>query len=240
MPPRLILLPGAMKAIEGSGAVRQGLAGSREVVPFDYRADDHLPSLLARIAAASGDGPVDLLGQSYGGWIGQCFARAHPGRVRRMILSHSFVLRPSDIVHFHVGRWLLRHVPDGMLARLLLTRIRKALDPVRRQDRARFERQVAAIRGQVGDRAVLDVLAAQQECLRESVEQPFASLPPVDPATKILIIESRNDKIVGRAARERLRHCYPTAAFHMFEDAGHVSAIVATDEYLEIVRAFLD
>jgi pimeloyl-ACP methyl ester carboxylesterase len=76
------------------------LAAARRVLTFDQRGFGRstartsatTPALAVRdlggvLAAAGVAGPIDLVGQSMGGWCALGFAVAHPGRVRRLVLA---------------------------------------------------------------------------------------------------------------------------------------------------------
>src|SRR5688500_16520157 len=166
-PGPLILLPGALGQFEGSEAAAEQLGRRRPVIAVSYREDDDLEALLGRIeaaAAAAGPGPVDLLGQSYGGWIAQCFARRRPERVRRLVLSHSFTLSPRGAWRFRIGRSLLRRLPGPIARALLMKRIRLALRPVAAADPDLYRAQLAAIERLAASRSFRLGLAAQQQC----------------------------------------------------------------------------
>jgi pimeloyl-ACP methyl ester carboxylesterase len=237
----LILLPGALGPLEG-GDIAGWLSAGRPAITIDYRADDRLQRLLARVlAAAEGEGAdrFDLLGQSYGGWIAQCVARAHPDRVRRLVLSHSFALEPRQAWRFRLGRRMIELMPHRLGARLLLKRAGRALTPVAMKDPALHERLLDTLERRLRDPEFWKGLAAQQSCLADSLAADFAALAPVAPDVPVLIIESGEDPMVPERARARLRALYPGAQVVRFERAGHVSAIAEPQSYAWAVEAFL-
>src|SRR5688572_29800235 len=240
-PVPLILLPGALGQFEGSGRAAEQLERRRPVATISYREDDDLDALLDRIEAAAdqaGSGPVDLLGQSYGGWIAQCFARRRPERVRRLVLSHSFTLSPGGAWRFRIGRSLLRRLPGPLARTLLMKRIRVALRPVAAAEPDLYRLQLAAIDRLAASRSFRLGLAAQQSCIWQSLQPATTSLPQV--AAEVMIIESDNDPLIGNKERAALRTLYPRARLLRFREAGHVSAIVETERYVAAVEEFLD
>ncbi len=239
----LIFLPGALGALEGADEAARRLAASRHMSSIAYRPDDRLDGVLDRIEAAAnemGASQVDLLGQSYGGWIARCAARRFPDRIRRIVLSHSFVLQPRHAWRFRLGMTVLGRLPPALLRPLLLKRVRQALAPLRAVDPARAKRQLAALSPRIGNPDLRAILVAQQRCMLDSLEAPFASRPPVDPALPVLIIESANDPLVGARARDALRASLPQAERHSFTGSGHISAMVEPDAYVARVARFLD
>lgn len=235
----LVLLPGALGSLEGSSAAADRLRARRPVVTIDYAPDDRFAPLLARIVAAADAPRFDLLGQSYGGWIAQCLAARHPERVRRLILSHSFVLRPGDAWCFRLAPRLLAGFPKRLLRSLLLARVGKALAPVQARDPHLFERQLAELRSQLDSGRILAILQAQQVCMGESLEGQAAALD-LPAGLPVLIIESDDDPLLRASARKALRDRFPDAIVHSFAAAGHVSALVEAERYAALVNAFLD
>lgn len=234
----LIFLPGALGAFEGADAAVQRLGRNRPVALIEYGPDDTLPKLMAKVAAAAGGAErFDLIGQSYGGWIAQCVARAQAGRVRRLVLSHSFMLEPRHAGRFRFGAWLLRALPRRLVAALLMKRVASALAPVKRRDPARYERLMAALRERAGSEDFLAGLAAQQVCMRQSLE---GGAGPLSADLPVLIIESANDPLLREKDRARLRALYPQARVQRFAEAGHVSALIEPDAYAAAVSGFLE
>ena len=239
----LVFLPGALEGLEGADRVAERLGADRPLICIAYQPDDTLQRLLGRILSKANEASAthfDLLGQSYGGWIAQCLARIEPERVRRMVLSHSFVLRPGDSWQFQVGSALLKHMPLRLMRPLLLKRVRQALAPLRNADPLLVERQLTALLRDIERPNFRNKLIAQQRCLRQSLklaavtDEPGAAGPPV------LIIESANDPLIGARQRRALRARHSAAAVHCFVAAGHISAMVETEAHLGIVKSFLD
>lgn len=236
VPSTLVLLPGALGAMEGTRRIGEGLAGSRPIATIDYRPGDRLPALFARIEAAGGAGPFDLLGQSYGGWIAQCFATAHPARVRRLVLSHSFVLRRGHARGLDAAAWLLRRTPRRLTRALLLRRIGRAMAPVRTARPDVYARRLASLE-QAFDAGLIDVFAAQARCMADGCRPGPGAAAPAIPT---LVIDSDNDPIVRERSRAALRATHGHARLHRFQGTGHSSASLATDDFVALVRAFLD
>lgn len=237
----LIVLPGALGPLEGAGWDGR-LGRGRTVRTVAYTADDTLGELIARVLAladAEDAAGFDLLGQSYGGWIAQCVARARPERVRRLVLSHSFALEPRHAWRFRLGRRLLRRLPRALGAPLLRKRAAAALAPVADRDPALHARLCAALDRRMREPGFWAGLEAQQLCLQQSLEPPFAARPPLRPELPVLIIESADDPLLGERDRAALRALHPQARIVRFETAGHVSAIVEPEAYAEAVAAFL-
>jgi pimeloyl-ACP methyl ester carboxylesterase len=239
----LIFLPGALDGLEGADRVVQRLGADRLLIRIAYRPDDTIDRLASRIMTAAdeaGAARFDLLGQSFGGWIAQCLARLHPDRTRRLVLSHSFTLAPSDGWRFRLGAGLLQRMPLGLLRPLLLKRVRQALAPLRETDAELVERQIAVLSRDLQRPGFRDRLVAQQRCMRESLALPAVTAAPREDGPTVMIIESDNDPLIGARARQALRDRYPQAEVHCFAGAGHISAMVETEAYLSAVQAFLD
>jgi pimeloyl-ACP methyl ester carboxylesterase len=85
--------------------------GLSERPPSGYTLEDSVDDLVALLSALGIDGPVHLVGNSYGGTIGLAFALAYPERVASLILIEA---------HFAVSGWAegmartLRTIADGM------------------------------------------------------------------------------------------------------------------------------
>ncbi len=80
----------------------------------EVRAMDELVADLHQSVAAASDGPVTLLGESFGGALALSYALAHPERVGRLVILNSFAHFGSP-ARLWLGYHLLRATPWGMM-----------------------------------------------------------------------------------------------------------------------------
>lgn len=239
----LVILPGALGCFDGSDVAAKALAASREVATIPYGRDDRLAGLFGKCLAAAQDPgapAVDLLGQSYGGWIAQCFARHAPVRVRRLILSHSFTLEARDAWRFRLSGLVLDTLPRPIARALLVKRAAQALRPLRKAAPDLHANLLGLLAERLRSGGLFEIVSAQQRCMWESLQPPMSTTPPLPPDIPVLILESDDDRLIGAAARAALRARFPNAKVHRFRGTGHVSALAAPDEYVDVVGRFLD
>lgn len=239
----LIIFPGALGLFDGSHDAAKGLNTSRSVTILTYSKDDTLAGVFERcfaIADDSGAQTFDLLGQSSGGWIAQCLARHTPARVRRIVLSHSFVLQQQDAWRLRLSGAMLDMLPHRLVSALLFKRARQALLPVRKAAPDRYVLLLDQLTENLRSKDFVAELSAHQRCMWESLQSPMIDVAAPTKDIPALILESDNDPIIDRSARTALRAQWAGAEVHAFHDAGHVSALVRPDEYLGVVQRFLD
>ncbi len=80
----------------------------------DARAMDELVADLHRSIQMAANGPVTLLGESFGGALALSYALAHPERVGRLVILNSFAHFGSP-ARLWLGYHLLRATPWGMM-----------------------------------------------------------------------------------------------------------------------------
>ncbi len=198
----LVLVPG----IDGTGLLfyRQvpGLEARFTVTTTRLRDEagsmDELVADLHRSVSAAADGPVTLLGESFGGALALSYALAHPDRVGRLVILNSFAHFGSP-GRLWLGYHLLRATPWGMmrLVRQLNGRrmhspgtdpeeIRHFLELMQHTTRAGYLSRLQILRGyDLRDRlpaiqAPVLYLAADRDVLVPSVDQArlMTSLTP--------------------------------------------------------------
>ncbi|MBA2472091.1 MAG: alpha/beta hydrolase [Pseudonocardiales bacterium] len=99
----------------------------------NYGVDDSVADLVALLEALGVDGPIHLVGNSYGGTVALGFAVAYPERVASMVLIEAHVPVPGwteqmaatitniglDVTAGELGRWIAQHRKDTRLAALI-------------------------------------------------------------------------------------------------------------------------
>src|SRR6185436_707008 len=237
----LVFLPGAL--LEPSEALLRRLSANRRVVALTYTDATRMTDLTDAIAgqvAAAGIDRADVLGSSYGGWVAQCLARRHPELVRRLILVHTFALRPDAAWRFRLGMKIWNAIPGSLLRSLMMARVRRMLRPARDSSPDEYQRALTFVRELVQKPETATAVLRQNECMLDSI----TSIPtaPADLARldgKILIIESDDDPAIRAPDRAHLRAMYPGAAVRTFHRTGHVTALVKPDEFAGVVDEFL-
>ncbi|MGH3901885.1 MAG: alpha/beta fold hydrolase [Pseudonocardiaceae bacterium] len=87
--------------------------GLSERPPTGYRMSDSVADLAALLDALGIDGPVHLVGNSYGGTVALSFAAAHPNRVASMVLIEA---------HFSVVGWAEQVAAEQSRLEIVLAR----------------------------------------------------------------------------------------------------------------------
>src|SRR6185295_13250923 len=165
----LVLLPGAL--LEPSEALLRRLGASRRVITLTYPDATRMTDLADAIAgqlAAAGIERAAVLGSSYGGWVAQCLARRHPELVRRLILVHTFALRPDAAWRFRLGLKIWKAIPGPLLRGLMMARVRRMLRPVRDSSPEEHQRALTYVRELISAPGTAAAVQRQNECMLDS------------------------------------------------------------------------
>ena len=233
------------------GGAMVGEAGFTRIPAFEERYRVIAPSYasvstaaelldgLAGILDAEGVRAVHVLGPSYGGLVAQCFVRRHPGRVQTLILANTLVPPRRVLWLSRVFLALLPLVPLGWLRALrerTLARAFSGVPSVLPEDQVfwrDYQHRLVSRLSKPELRAMYRLGIDLMESFRFAPDD-LASWPG-----RVLILESDEDLLTPEQ-RAELRWCYPQARVHTFRGAGHTPWMSHREEYLSIVKEFLD
>ncbi len=180
---------------------------------------------------------VDVIGSSFGGYIAQCFVRAHPARVDRLILAETGV---RHFVSWAPPIWLLARLMSVLPAqavRFLMWRLWSTLftPPASQRD---FWREL--MQEILTMQLTKANFASETELIADfSAHYHFRSGDLAAWPGKILILESERDEAYSPANRARTRAVYPQARVHTICNATHSAIATHTEEYIRTMREFL-
>ncbi len=240
----LLVLPGALGVAEASWmtirhfAAPDALPRLRVLAPTYPHAIDSMAALADGIAAlldAVDVGSVALFGASYGGLVAQSFARRHPARVERLILSHTGAPEPARAGSLARSLRVLGALPESWLKSMLNRQLHRSLrdvdDALARVTTTHMrdvvQRRMTKASILTGYRRVADFDATWEEQPNEPYGGPT------------LLLFGALDSAIPAAVREALQMLYPQASVVLFKESGHATAITEYTAYYSAVASFL-
>ncbi len=181
---------------------------------------------------------VDVMGSSFGGYVAQCFVRAHPDRVDRLILAVTGVRHfVSRAIPLYLIAQLMKVLPASAV-RFMMWRLWSTLVTTSSEEQAFWLGLLKEILTKQLNKA--NLVSVTEEIYDFSAHYHFSSGDLAAWPGKILILESDQDKAYSPAIRAETRAVYPQARVHTFHDAGHTAIMTNTDEFISAIHKFLD
>ncbi len=212
---------------------------SRVIVPA-YAAVPTMAELVKGAAAildAEGIEHVDVMGSSFGGYVAQCFVRAYPDRVDRLILAMTgvrhFVSRATPL---YLLAQFMKVLPASAV-RFMMWRLWSTLVTTSPEEQAFWLGLLREILTTQLSKA--NLVSVTEEIYDFSAHYHFRSGDLAAWPGKILILESDQDKAYSPTIRAETRAVYPQAYVHTFHAAGHTAIMTSTDEFISAIREFL-
>jgi pimeloyl-ACP methyl ester carboxylesterase len=218
----------------------RGTGGSDEA--DTYRLDDYIADL-EELRVDLGEDRIDLLGFSHGGLVAAGYAIAHPGRLRKLVLTVALAAFTPEmqaeaehvIASFAGEAW---HADaTAALAR------EESGDYGTPEEAGAMWNAMAPLyfsRWEERYRPLVEVERMNPEPLRQFNATPFDLRPDlgrIDAET--LVITGRDDFICGPAAAQVLADGIPRAELVIIEQAGHMLHLEQPAAYSAAVEAFL-
>jgi deazaflavin-dependent oxidoreductase (nitroreductase family) len=194
---------------------------------------------LAGVLDAEGVGAAHVLGPSYGGIVAQSFVHRHPERVQSLILANTLVPPRNFLWPSTAFLALVPLMPPGWLRALrerALARAFSGVASVSPADQAFWGEYQHGLVSRLSKAEMRDMYRLGIDLMKSFRFTPedLDSWPG-----RILILESDEDPVTPDQ-RAELRRCYPLAGVHTFRGAGHTPWMSHREEYLSIIKEFLD
>lgn len=237
----LLLLPGALGTGDSSWRTFRLFEqdGKYWIICPSYPAEVNTMSGLAdgiaAILAAQGITETFVVGGSYGGMLAQVFVHRHPGLVSRLVLSHTYPPVSDRAKSVEPVLRLFKILPMFLLKKMLRDRMTGILPP-------RPTPELALIAAQI--RETVDTRLTRQAAINtfkrmiEFDQQPFSPSDLVDWPGKTLIMLAEDDPTTPKRLRNSLISLYPGASLHLFKGSGHATAILESQEYIQVMEEF--
>jgi pimeloyl-ACP methyl ester carboxylesterase len=178
---------------------------------------------------------VMLMGASFGGDIAQCFVRAYPTRVDKLILMNTGIPDERLGRATRRARPLVSRLPMRLVRTLLNAYLGRAL-AVPIIERAFWR---ALLRELIGQLTRADIIASFDDTIDYRLNYHFAPSDLAHWSGNALILQSDNDPATSPAMRQAIRTLYPSAQMHVFHSAGHTPFLSQPDQFYPLVDAFL-
>lgn len=234
----LLALSGALSAPEVSWKTIAGLAGEYRVIAPEYpplRSMDALSDGIAAILRREGVQSAHVLGGSYGGFVAQVFVRRHPELTRSLVLSHTLPPYPESGARIgKMMRWL-GLFPEGVLRGMMARRLNGLL-PEKTPETAGLH---ATYQEMLQYRLTKADLLALLWRTGDFNSREFSPQDLADWPGRVLLALADNDPGTPEEVRVKLQELYPTAQMYLFHGSGHATAVAKQDEYLAVIREFL-
>jgi pimeloyl-ACP methyl ester carboxylesterase len=240
----LLLLPGALSTGESLFPIIQAFEIDYRVIAPSYTLSSSMTGLcdgIARILEVESVDQANVMGGSYGGLVAQYFVRRHRAKVRRLVLSHTFVPTQKLAKPLWIAGKVFGALPGSLFVPLLKIRLNRMLvSTLRAANHPETEFWQAYLNEAIDSGLLKQVFIHQNQCLIELLHHnSFTADDLMDWNGKILIIDSDDDPAISAGDRELLRGMYPRAKVHTFRDAGHASSILKREEVVRVVENFI-
>jgi pimeloyl-ACP methyl ester carboxylesterase len=238
----LLILPGGAMVGEAGFTRIPAFEDRYRVIAPSYASVSTAAELLDGLVGvldAEGVREAHVLGPSYGGIVAQGFVRRHPERVRSLILANTLVLPRRMLRLSRVFLALLPLVPLGWLRALrerALARAFSGVPSVPPEDQAFWGEYQHGLVSRLSKAEMRDMYWLGIDLMNSFRFAPedIASWPG-----RALILESEED-LLAPEQRAELRRSYPLAGVHTFRGAGHTPWMSHREEYLSVIKEFLD
>ena len=235
--PTVLVLPGATLVPDPLFVVVQALGRQHRVIAPAYPPAGTMADLVAGVTAvldAEQVATAHVVGSSFGGYVAQCLVRAHPERVDSLVLAQTGVrhfIGPVPLVLLHA---VLRVAPAWLVRSFTWRTWQTLLADIGRDQQFWMALLRDILDHQLTKAHLVAVLAAIGDFTGHHRPMPG----DLEWKRPVLVLQSEHDRAFASQANE-IRAVYPTAAFQIVAGAGHGALFTHTDQYIDLLQAFL-
>jgi len=217
---------------------QRGTGASKHVKPGASQTMDAQVGDLDAVRAHFGFEKVDLVGDSYGGFLSMAYAAAHPEHVHKLILSDSPPPAFKNMVHLLPQVFPDIEEEDAAIQKKLGDTDQAAQEQLVNHFRMIFysEDLLRAYLAHIGDLGYVPSVGAAVGQSAETVDMT-AQLPKFN--FPVLVITGRYDMNVAPLNAWRMYKAIPGAKLEIFAKSGHLPSYEEPDKYVKVVDAFL-
>jgi pimeloyl-ACP methyl ester carboxylesterase len=175
--------------------------------------------------------PVHVFGHSLGGFLAAELARRMPALARTLMMSGTAIPNMDHAAKVEWQLAVVQRVPDWLVTALFPLALKRAL---RKSGDAVSEEQLSFLLGEMVQREMILTSA--------KLQLDFYAHPSLEPAWRgpTLIFETERDPMFTEQERAALRAAYPQAVVERIPNAGHLAQILQAEEYIRLIRRFLN
>ena len=217
---------------------QRGTGASKHIQPGASQSMDAQVGDLEAVRAHFGFQRVDLVGDSYGGFLAMAYASAHPERVHKLILSDSPSPAFKDMVHLLPQVFPDIEEEDAAVQKQMGDTDEAAQKQLLNHFRMIFysEDLMHTYLAQIGDIGYVPSVGAAVGEAAAKIDMT-AELPKFHFPT--LIITGRYDMNVAPLTAWRMYKAIPGAKLEIFARSGHLPSYEEPAKYVNVVNAFL-
>lgn len=217
---------------------QRGTGNSKHMQPGAPLTIDSAVADLEAVRAHFGFAKIDLVGDSFGGFLAIAYASAHPERVHKLVLSDSAPPAMKDIVHLLPQVFPDIEEQDAELQKKLGDTDEAAQQSLVNHFRMIFysEDLLHAYLDHIGDIGFVPSVGA---ALGESASKVDMTPKLAGFKFPTLVITGRYDLNVAPLTAWRIYKAIPGAKLVIFAKSGHLPSYEEPDKYVQVVDAFL-
>lgn len=199
---------------------------------------------IIRILDEEGVEKFNILGQSLGGILAQELIARCGERVKKVILSHTTTITPAlDKAMLDKQRKaikklikLIRILPLRLIKPLLKKKMRRLMIMQNEQEREFWKYYFDEL---LDSKTKREEIASYSSMADFAENYMYTEEAFKDWNGKVLILDSDSDKAFDKTQKDALKSLFPQAEAYTFKGTGHLSIIVAREEYMKRVKDFL-